>query len=101
MRLVTFATGMAAGYVLGTRAGREKYEQIVEGARQLRGNPTAAQAQETVKTLLSGPAPAEQATATPTPTTASAGDKSGSTPKPTRRRNTAAPTPATLAEQIA
>ena len=44
--------GFAAGYVLGARAGRERYEQISAGARKLAGNPTvqsaASRAQETV-----------------------------------------------------
>ena len=56
MRLLTLAAGLAAGYVLGTRAGRGKYEQIVEGARQLRANPTLAQAQATAKHLTTTPA---------------------------------------------
>jgi SLT domain-containing protein len=30
----------AAGYVLGAKAGRERYEQIAEQARKLRTNPT-------------------------------------------------------------
>lgn len=42
----------AAGYVLGARAGRERYEQISAGARRFAGNPTvqsaASKAQETV-----------------------------------------------------
>jgi hypothetical protein len=44
--------GFAAGYVLGARAGRERYEQIASGARRFAGNPTvqsaASKAQETV-----------------------------------------------------
>jgi hypothetical protein len=31
--------GAGAGYVLGTRAGRERYEQVVERARQLWQRP--------------------------------------------------------------
>lgn len=46
--------GFAAGYVLGSRAGRERYEQISNGARKFMGNPTvqsaASKAQETVVT---------------------------------------------------
>ena len=46
--------GFAAGYVLGSRAGRERYEQISNGARKFMGNPTvqsaASKAQETVAT---------------------------------------------------
>lgn len=30
MRVATLLIGAAAGYVLGTRAGRERYEQIVD-----------------------------------------------------------------------
>jgi SLT domain-containing protein len=30
----------AVGYVLGAKAGRERYEQIAEQARKLRSNPT-------------------------------------------------------------
>jgi hypothetical protein len=55
MRLLTLAAGLATGYVLGTRAGRGKYEQIVEGARQLRANPTMAQATATAKSLAAPP----------------------------------------------
>lgn len=36
---LVFAAGMAAGYVLGTRAGRESYEQIKGKAQQLWNNP--------------------------------------------------------------
>lgn len=46
MRILTLAAGVAAGYVLGTRAGRERYEQIVAGARRLASHPTVIQAQE-------------------------------------------------------
>jgi hypothetical protein len=36
---LVFTAGMAAGYVLGTRAGRESYEQIKTKAQQLWNNP--------------------------------------------------------------
>ena len=36
---LTFVTGLAVGYVLGTRAGRERYEQLRSGARRIAGNP--------------------------------------------------------------
>lgn len=36
----TFLLGFAAGYVLGARAGRGRYEQIREAARAFANNPT-------------------------------------------------------------
>jgi len=35
-----FLIGLAAGYVLGTRAGRERYEQLKAGAERLWTNPS-------------------------------------------------------------
>ena len=35
-----FVIGLAAGYVLGTRAGRERYEQLKAGAERLWTNPS-------------------------------------------------------------
>jgi hypothetical protein len=39
-----FAAGV--GYVLGSRAGRERYEQIRSGARRLAGNPRVQAAKD-------------------------------------------------------
>ncbi|WP_189781292.1 YtxH domain-containing protein [Streptomyces capitiformicae] len=36
---LTFVAGVALGYVLGTRAGRERYEQLKKSARQFAQNP--------------------------------------------------------------
>jgi hypothetical protein len=36
---LTFVAGLALGYVLGTRAGRERYEKLVRAARQISQNP--------------------------------------------------------------
>jgi hypothetical protein len=52
MRVMKFAAGMAVGYVLGSRAGREKYEQIVTAVRQATNHPTVVQAQEKAGNLL-------------------------------------------------
>lgn len=51
MRLyqVSFACGLAAGYVLGARAGRERYQQIVKGARAFAEHPAVRQATESVR----------------------------------------------------
>ena len=35
----TFLVGFGAGYVLGTRAGHERYEAIARGTRRLMENP--------------------------------------------------------------
>jgi hypothetical protein len=35
-----FLTGVGVGYVLGTRAGRQRYEQLVRAGRKLKENPT-------------------------------------------------------------
>jgi hypothetical protein len=52
MRVMKFAVGLAAGYVLGSRAGREKYEQILAGARRAQSHPAVTQVQQKAKELL-------------------------------------------------
>ncbi|MGY0023858.1 YtxH domain-containing protein [Streptomyces sp. cg35] len=37
---LTFIAGLALGYVLGTRAGRERYEKLKKTAREIAQNPT-------------------------------------------------------------
>jgi hypothetical protein len=37
---LTFLAGVGVGYVLGARAGRERYEQLLRAARTFRENPT-------------------------------------------------------------
>jgi hypothetical protein len=44
---LTFVVGLAVGYVLGTRAGRERYEQLKKSARQVAQNPTVRNTAET------------------------------------------------------
>ncbi|MCU1587317.1 MAG: hypothetical protein JWN31_810 [Frankiales bacterium] len=36
IKRLTLATGLAAGYVLGAKAGRERYEQIIKQVNELR-----------------------------------------------------------------
>jgi len=45
-RLV-FIAGLAVGYVLGTKAGRERYEQLVTAARRVAENPAVRNTAET------------------------------------------------------
>lgn len=44
MRKTTFVLGLAAGYVLGSRAGKERYEQIRAAANRLHENPAVQSA---------------------------------------------------------
>jgi hypothetical protein len=37
---VTFIVGATVGYVLGTKAGRDRYEQIKRASRRIAENPT-------------------------------------------------------------
>jgi hypothetical protein len=64
---ISFLVGLGAGYVLGTRSGRERYEQIAGKAQQVWRDPRvqkkAGQAQQLVKDKASeaGSAAAEKA----------------------------------------
>jgi hypothetical protein len=46
-----FVIGFAAGYVLGARAGRERYEQIRQGWARLTGSPAVRRATERTRDL--------------------------------------------------
>jgi hypothetical protein len=48
MHRMTFAAGVAVGYVLGAHAGRERYEALRRTAERVMGNP---QVQETATRL--------------------------------------------------
>jgi hypothetical protein len=41
---MTFLAGLAVGFVLGARAGRERYEQIKRATRRVADSPAAQQA---------------------------------------------------------
>jgi hypothetical protein len=49
-----FASGLAAGWVLGTRAGRERYEQLTDAVRQFKENPTVKEATGRVQAQAKG-----------------------------------------------
>src|SRR5262245_45158869 len=53
-----FLAGLGAGFVLGSRAGREKYDELVQAARKVRENPTVQEAagvvQEQANKIVSG-----------------------------------------------
>ena len=44
MNKTSLLIGVAVGYVLGSRAGRERYEQIKSGATRVMHNPTVQDA---------------------------------------------------------
>ncbi|MFI5889882.1 hypothetical protein ACIA5D_07145 [Actinoplanes sp. NPDC051513] len=77
MRIVKLAAGLAVGYVLGARAGREQYERIAASARRLSGSPTVEQTKQKAK---------DAATAK----LDRAADRAGSTRRPRSSRSTAA-----------
>jgi hypothetical protein len=45
----TFLIGLTAGYVLGSRAGRQRFEQIRRMSRAVSNNPTVKQAADRVQ----------------------------------------------------
>ncbi|MEU8529814.1 MULTISPECIES: YtxH domain-containing protein [Streptomyces] len=47
---LTFVAGMALGYVIGTRAGRERYEEMKKSLRDLSQNPAVRNAAESAAT---------------------------------------------------
>ncbi|TMK85360.1 MAG: hypothetical protein E6G44_07435 [Actinobacteria bacterium] len=52
-RKMGFIIGFGAGYVLGARAGRQRYEDIVRWWNQLTGNPTVQRAAGRTKDMAS------------------------------------------------
>ena len=51
---VTFVTGFAAGYLLGARAGRERYEQIMRLSHRLAENPSVQETAGVLQAQASG-----------------------------------------------
>ncbi|MDQ1677770.1 MAG: hypothetical protein QOC93_2914 [Actinomycetota bacterium] len=49
-----FVAGLGIGYVLGARAGRERYEQIQRAYRAVRENPTVQETAGVVGAQASG-----------------------------------------------
>ncbi|MFE9423483.1 hypothetical protein ACFYNO_11030 [Kitasatospora sp. NPDC006697] len=46
---LSFITGAAVGYVLGTRAGRQRYEQLAATARRVAEHPKVQEATQKAK----------------------------------------------------
>ena len=54
---ILFATGLAVGYVLGTRAGRERYEQLKAAASGFWNNPRVQRRVDQVEDFVKEKAP--------------------------------------------
>jgi hypothetical protein len=81
-KILLVAAG-AAGYVLGTRAGRERYDQISEQAQRLWSNPKVQQKRQEAKDAAMAQAPVVKekladAASTVTDKVPSGGSSSGS-----------------------
>ena len=92
MAIMKIAAGLAVGYVLGARAGRERYEQIAASARRVGGLPAVQQAQEKTKDVVR--TGAEAATAKVRESVTKAGETSPGVTRPRRPRHR--PSPADL-----
>jgi hypothetical protein len=51
---ITFLGGLAVGFVLGARAGRERYEQLKQLGRRVADSPAAQQAAGAVQAQATG-----------------------------------------------
>ncbi|MFD1715188.1 YtxH domain-containing protein [Amnibacterium flavum] len=54
---LVFVAGLATGYVLGTKAGRRRYEQIKSGAQKLWTSPPVRRGVEQVQTFVDDHSP--------------------------------------------
>jgi nucleoid-associated protein YgaU len=61
MSKLTILAAGAAGYVLGSRAGRERYEQIADGARRVMSNPRIQSARQQAQDAVADQAAAARA----------------------------------------
>lgn len=57
MKKTSFLIGFAAGYTLGAKAGRDRYDQIVAKANEIMGNPKVQQATQQVTDTVREKAP--------------------------------------------
>lgn len=54
---ILFAAGLAVGYVLGTRAGRERYEQLANAAKSFWNDPRVKRRVDQVEDFVKEKAP--------------------------------------------
>ncbi|MBC9224992.1 hypothetical protein GL325_01520 [Aeromicrobium sp. 636] len=76
-----FLVGLGAGYVLGARSGRERYDQIVEKAQSLWKNPKVQDATHKVQDVAQEhvPGASKSSTDSSSSSTGSTGTSTGST----------------------
>jgi hypothetical protein len=51
---ISFLAGLATGFVIGARAGRERYDQLVKAAKTVAEHPAVQQAAGTVQAQAAG-----------------------------------------------
>lgn len=86
MKKLTLIAGFGAGYVLGAKAGTQRYNEIVSKAREIAGMPAVQQATASVQDTASSLASQAKDTVNDKVTTATDkidAKKSGGTTKPT------------------
>ena len=85
IRKLTLAVGFGAGYVLGAKAGKERYDQIEAKARELLGQPAVQDFTSNVSSQAS--AAADKAKATVNDKVSAVGDKVSSTDSPSSSKS--------------
>lgn len=94
---ILFATGLAVGYVLGTRAGRERYEQIRSLAQRAWQNPRVQKQVHTAEDFVGDQAKkavsaaADKVSETASNATSRARSRSASTTSRSRSTGSSAP----------
>jgi len=89
---ITLLAGTAIGYVLGTRAGRERYEQIKSQAQSLWGNPKVQEKAAAAQDFAKQKAPEVQQKVKETVQKSSGGSHTGSPPPTSTAPSTETPT---------
>lgn len=85
MGIIKSAVILGSGYVLGARAGRDRYEQLRQKAEQLLQRPEVQQVKQNLKDKASG------STGDGSPDTSSAGTSSSRWRRTRRQKDLAAP----------
>ena len=97
MKVFKLAAGLAVGYVLGARAGRDKYEQIVAVTRKAQNHPAVTQVQDKARQLLSSASTASATDIDPELTPASTSAVTDPAPRSSRRQTKSSKTVPDLA----